>query len=192
MSDSPLLRGSDDGTEDRLWFGPQHHTDSREEPELLVFFVPGNPCLVSYYDRFLASLSKQLNADNDENEQTAIVGGYSLPGFQISRPTIMKGTLPAGLDDQVLNVEELLLQALEAHCSSDKKRDDSRRTKIVLVAHSVGAYMTMEVLRRRALQLNGLQTVDIIGAVLLFPTVTEIAQSQHGTVLTVSFVPVLI
>jgi hypothetical protein len=146
--------------------------------------------MVSYYDRFLGSLSKQLNADDDGNEQTALVGGCSLPGFQISRPRIMKGTPPAGLEDQILNVEELLLQALETRCSSDKECGGRRRTKVVLLAHSVGAYMTLEVLRRRALQLNGLQTVDVIGAVLLFPTVTEIAQSQHGTVLTVSFVPV--
>jgi pimeloyl-ACP methyl ester carboxylesterase len=182
MSFSPLLEGTSDASEDSLWFGRESDSDEGNEAGLLVYFIPGNPCLMSYYERFLTSLAELLNAEHDRDGKRALVGGCSLPGFHLSRPEILQETLPAGLEDQIPNVEELVFQSLQIHCSD---RNTGRHTKVILVAHSVGAYMTLELLRRRAQHLNGLQDVEIIGAVLLFPTVTEIAQSQHGRILTV-------
>ena len=184
MSNSPLLEDSNDAAKYSLWFGPNITTDGVKEADLLVYFVPGNPCLISYYDEFLSKLSKLLNVGNSQDGGVR-VGGYTLPGFQTSNPTIIQGTLPAGLRDQILNVEELVCDALEDQCQDYSDHHGGRRVKVIFMAHSVGAYMMLEVLRRRAEHLNRLEAVDIIGAVLSFPTVTEIAQSQHGTMLSV-------
>jgi pimeloyl-ACP methyl ester carboxylesterase len=184
MSGVLLLEGARAGLKDGSWYGPDLSTHGTQEPDLLVYFIPGNPGLISYYDRFLQSLSKLLNSKTDRERSSAVVGGYSLPGFQRSHPRIIKGTLPAGLTDQILNVEELVIQGLENNGSDDDARN-GRRTRVVLVAHSVGAYMTLEILRRRAKHLNRLASVDIIGAILLFPTIVEIAQSPNGTKMSV-------
>ena len=137
--------------------------------DVLVYLVPGNPCLISFYAPYLSHLSKLLYRPG----RTTVVGGCTLPGFQPSKAHAVWGSLPAGLPDQIMNVEELLGRA-------------SRRTsKVVLVGHSVGAYMVLEVLRRRAQDLNRLGDVNIAGAVLLFPTVVDIALSPHGRIMSV-------
>ncbi|KZF19146.1 hypothetical protein L228DRAFT_251239 [Xylona heveae TC161] len=50
--------------------------------------------------------------------------------------------------------------------------------KVILVGHSVGSYILLEILRRhKAAQPAG---IDIVGGILLFPTVTHIAKSPSG------------
>lgn len=80
------------------------------------------------------------------------------------------------------------------------------RAKVILMGHSVGAYITMEIMRRRREKLkiaeklcvggtprssdeydyNYDDGIDVIGGVLLFPTVVDIAKSPNGRTLTVS------
>lgn len=80
------------------------------------------------------------------------------------------------------------------------------KRKVILIGHSVGAYIAMEVLRRHREGIPGIETLssepdhgknladstssssfDIIGGVMLFPTVKDIAHSPSGQKLTVSF-----
>ena len=108
-----------------------------------------------------------------------------MPRFQLSNPSVTKGTLPAGLDDEILNAEELLARAVVRSGLRKGNGDTCRGPKVILMAHSVGAYMALEILRRKPQRLNELADLDIIGAALLFPTVTEIAKSWHGSILSV-------
>jgi len=76
----------------------------------------------------------------------------------------------------------------------------SNKQKVILIGHSVGAYIAMEILRRHreeekmgdgeAEEEEG--PFDIIGAVLLFPTVIDIAKSAAGKRLTVCILPLYI
>lgn len=71
--------------------------------------------------------------------------------------------------------------------------------KVILIGHSVGAYIAMEILRRHreGIKQKGASadtggagigaTMDIVGGILLFPTVVDIAQSSSGRKLTVRF-----
>jgi Lipid-droplet associated hydrolase len=152
----------------------------------LIYFVPGNPCLMAFYKPFLYELFKLLN-DAREPDTNVSVGGFSLPGFELlNSATNDAAWSPNGLEQQVANVERLILRSVrKCQETEDLIEVDSNKTRVVLVAHSVGAYMVLEALRRRAEGINDLGTVDIAGAVLLFPTVTEIAKSWHGSVMSV-------
>ncbi|KAJ5536164.1 hypothetical protein N7513_009350 [Penicillium frequentans] len=86
------------------------------------------------------------------------------------------------------------------------------KRKVILIGHSVGAYIAMEVLRRHREGIPDIETLssepgpgkdladsvssssfDIIGGVMLFPTVKDIAHSPSGQKLTalLSFLPQL-
>ena len=183
----PLLKEALEVDEDQVWFGPSAALANDISPDLMVYFIPGNPCTVSYYKLFLSHLSTLLNPGikNGKHRQPAVVGGSTLPGFQLSRPSIIKGTLPAGLQDEIVNAEMLLARAVARHSPSGVDGASTKGPKVILMAHSVGAYMVLEILRRRAQSQTGLADTNVIGAVLLFPTVTEIAQSWHGSILSV-------
>ena len=183
----PLLEEPLDDAQDSLWFGPSVATTKGVQPKLMVYFIPGNPCTVSYYELFLSHLAKLLNTSDkdDKEQQSAIVGGSTLPGFQLSRPSSVNGKLPAGLKDEIVNAEVLLARAVQRYSSEDVVGTSNKGPKVILMGHSVGAYMILEMLRRRAQRESELANLSIIGAVLLFPTVTEIAQSWHGSILSV-------
>lgn len=96
---------------------------------------------------------------------------------------------PSGLKQQIENVERLITECVQRF-SNVGDESKAGNLKVLLVAHSMGAYMILKALRRRAEALNDLIDVHIVGAVLLFPAVTEIARSWHGSILKVqSFLP---
>lgn len=64
--------------------------------------------------------------------------------------------------------------------SDDVQSNDNARQKVILIGHSVGAYMAMEILNR-----HRDQSFDIIGGIMLFPTLMDIAASPSGQKLSV-------
>ena len=168
-------------TEDVLFIGPDGNTEGPGSPDLLIYVLPGNPCLISFYESFMSHLSELLN----HKKRKVVVCGSTLPGFQPAQPTTLHGTLPVGLENQILNAEELAIRAITRCTSTRGIGGAGPDTQVVLVAHSVGAYMALEILRRRAQGLNRLAEFNVMGAVLLFPTIVEIAKSQHGIILSV-------
>lgn len=156
-------------------------TPADGDTRFLIYFVPGNPCLISLYRPFLSELFKLLSVKGGPCANVAL-GASSLPGFETHPNGIQYS--PSGLNQQIENVERLIAQCIRRYSNSGDaaKAGD---VKLVLVAHSVGAYMVLEALRRRAEALNDLAEVHIAGAVLLFPTVTEISRSWNGSILKV-------
>ena len=166
---------------DNIWWetatAPQN-----SNTRLLVYFVPGNPCVISFYRLFLYELFKLLSAKDGPWANVAL-GASSLPGFELYPNGIQYS--PSGLNQQIENVERLITQCIQRFSNTGDESKAGNNLKVVLVAHSVGAYMILEALRRRAEALNDLVDVHIAGAVLLFPTVTEISRSLHGSILKV-------
>lgn len=73
------------------------------------------------------------------------------------------------------------------------------KPRVILIGHSVGSYIAMEVLRRHREQRKASAALsdgnddfdiefDIIGGIMLFPTVIDIAKSPSGVKLTVSVI----
>lgn len=203
------------------------YTGLSSEVDTTIFFISGNPGLISYYHPFLSLLSQNLadtagNISERKPQGTRTspfyqIYGCSLGGFEIradgqtstasasSRPCdhSPENDLRGGrkklydLDDQIQFVQRRLNDLMRANAAADG-RDTSPRKKVILVGHSVGAYIAMEILRRHregtceVSPLYSCSTVDsataefdIVGGVMLFPTVMDIAHSPSGQKLTV-------
>ena len=199
------------------------------EVDTTIFFISGNPGLISYYHTFLSLLSQNLadTASNSTDEKSEGLNtpssyqiyGCSLGGFEVeadsqklrasllSRPpcghSSQHDSKGAGrvkglydLDDQIQFVREKLIGLMCANAAACG--DISRRQKVILVGHSVGAYIAMEILRHHresssesylssncSIKVPRGVEFDIIGAVMLFPAVMNIAHSPSGQKLTV-------
>ncbi|KAJ5919701.1 hypothetical protein N7454_009536 [Penicillium verhagenii] len=126
------------------------------------------------------------------------------------------------LEDQIRFVHRKLVDLMDGNKTSfsnsvpviSKSNPDagsstlSRKRKVILIGHSVGAYIAMEILRRHREGIPDAQdplsagtaqgsgsvlsdsssSFDIIGGVMLFPTVKDIAHSPSGQKLTLAFV----
>jgi len=84
---------------------------------------------------------------------------------------------PYGLQDQIRHCEDELTDLVE-----EVKEQGAKDVRVILVGHSVGAYISLEVIRR--LRAHGMAGEDfetrIVGAVGLFPTLVDIARSESG------------
>jgi hypothetical protein len=213
----------------------------------IIFFIPGNPGLISYYHLFLALLAKGLAAagsrEEDEKEKKDIASsepapfviyGRSLGGFEVEEDKSYSGSRlnssrrkekqedaqkgNAGLEretpsclydltEQIEFVERQLRNCVRRWRQSILQGDDysssesklawaEPKAQVILIGHSVGSYIAMEVLRRsreRGEKSSGATNahddgdeMEIIGGVMLFPTVVDIAKSPSGRKLTVS------
>lgn len=137
----------------------------------LVYFITGNPGLISYYNTFLATLHGLLS-DKPSASNVFHIYGQSLAGFEDSIVSADTRTRPYSLEEQI----SLILTAIKYQNSLYK----TYKT-ITLVGHSVGAYILLEVIQR--LQKSS-SPLSITAGVLLFPTVTHIAKSPNGVKLT--------
>lgn len=137
----------------------------------LVYFITGNPGLISYYSTFLATLhgllSDKLSASNVFH-----IYGQSLAGFEDATVSADTRTTPYSLEEQI----SLILTAIKYQNSFYK----TYKT-ITLVGHSVGSYILLEVTQRLR---KSSSPLNITAGILLFPTVTHIAKSPNGIKLT--------
>ncbi|GME53672.1 MFS transporter [Neofusicoccum parvum] len=197
----------------------------------LIYFVTGNPGLVGYYDLFLSHLHFLLSAHPTLAPRHAFdVFGRSLSGFEargVACPSWPAGkggskgpgSPPFGLAEQIDGVEWALWDhvrgmrevgedgeavLVNGHGGEEGEEEEPR---VVVIGHSVGAYMALEVVRRwrEGLKKRGVGEKEegvemdadekdggrIVGGVCLFPTVTHIAKSSSGLKLTVRLTPPL-
>lgn len=138
-----------------------------------VFYITGNPGLISYYTKFLATLDARLNADKSPPQRVSIFG-RSLAGFELDGARRQSGLF--SLQDQIRHVDRSLVSWVE-----QLRGESKRRPRIIIMGHSVGSYIAMEVLRRHNETARaGNLDFDIVSGVLLFPTVVDIAKSPTG------------
>jgi len=160
-----------------------------------IIFIPGNPGCIAYYQTFLATLHQTLNTVPSTTPTAAparyAVYGRSLRGFELndasnhsSLSTRFKHG-PWGLQAEIAFVETLLQTYVTklARLSSD-----GTKPKLIIVGHSLGTFIIMEVLRRRNERFRTLRKgewsadaqFEIVAAVQLFPTVVDIVASPNG------------
>lgn len=188
------------------------YTHGSNEAKTVIFFVSGNPGLIAYYHPFLSLLAQHLGQDTAKTPYQ--VYGCSLGGFEVDdsdeqeaprsastaescQPADLNGSGRESrlydLEDQIRFVQGKLSALVDGNASAGQEPKTSR--KVILVGHSVGAYIAMEVLRRHRENQSsqrpdqpskiGSAELDIIGGVMLFPTVVDIALSPSGRKLTV-------
>lgn len=147
----------------------------------LIYHITGNPGLIEYYRTFLThlygSLSKHASSSTSLSSPSIEfqVFGRSLSGFEVDgSPNLqgVNGSPPYSLEEQIAESERCLTQLVEY-----ARKDGAEDVRVVLMGHSVGSYILLELIRR--MRERG-EDVRIVGGVCLFPTVTHIAESNSG------------
>jgi pimeloyl-ACP methyl ester carboxylesterase len=152
-------------------------TSTGSSPKTTIFFISGNPGLIAYYHPFLSLLAKYLK----DGKSSFQIYGCSLGGFEIGEDSPKAPILD--LEDQIRFVQAKLATLMQGGSDDSTNAPKSRRN-VILIGHSIGSYIAMEVLRRHR-ESPSPNTFDIIGGAMLFPTVKDIAASPSGQKLTV-------
>jgi len=150
--------------------------DSALQNHYLIFFITGNPGLIGYYTTFCSTLNQLLSTPNKSYSANFTIYGQSLPGFE-DEPQLQDG--PYGLKQVITITYDALVKQRISSGSREGKPFDG----VVLIGHSVGSYIALEILREIAACQSGedqVKKIKIIEAILLFPAVTHIAQSPSG------------
>ena len=172
---------------------PSANRDDLTRRQCLIFMIPGNPGLINYYAPFFSTLRQLL----DEKESKEGCGnsfhiyGRNLLGFDdrdhepaFGTSTGGAKTEPFSLDEQIRCLCEQVQRVSTSTLPNGRVFDE-----VVLIGHSVGSYMALEIFNRHhqaRAQVNGQGNSDLLGSVqlkagiLLFPTITHIAKSGSG------------
>lgn len=141
----------------------------------LIFFITGNPGLIAYYSTFLATLHHLLSPVylNDDSSSSAFhIFGQSLPGFEDED----NGRSDPYSLQEVIDLTFNLLTG-QRISSGDSKGESF--DGIILIGHSVGSYILLELLRKiREKSLS--ESLKVKAGILLFATVMDLAQSPNG------------
>ncbi|CAG8983114.1 hypothetical protein HYALB_00004557 [Hymenoscyphus albidus] len=151
---------------------------SKNTPHHLIYFITGNPGLIGYYRAFLETLHSLLSDSHTSNitsKDVFDVYGQSLAGFDDTHtvPLSSSKTHPYSLEEVI----DVSLETLEQLRIQQGPRQGQLYDSVIIIGHSVGAYISLEIIQR--LKRRKLPT-RITAGILLFPTVTHIAQSNSG------------
>lgn len=144
-----------------------------------VVFVPGNPGLVAYYHSFLTLLHEEL--------KKFTTASYSV--YAASLPNFSEDTgATQGLQQVITLVDNDIRTRSREWASKIGDQRIAGRLKVILIGHSVGAYIGLELVRRwqgrRDSESDGVDA-DIVGFVGLWPTITWISKSSNGKIASV-------
>ena len=181
MSISPLLTDSVERP-DKICYEDSTRS-SPDTQDYLIYFLTGNPGLIQYYQPFLSKLHSLLAQCSTTDSARFHICGHSLKGFEFQNEKYVElPEEPLSLAQQIEYQEDLLYKHIESH------RDRTGNTpKVILMGHSVGAYILLELIKNHPKRVEeGEKDFDLIGGVLLFPTITHIAQSPMGMIASVS------
>jgi hypothetical protein len=154
----------------------------------LIFFITGNPGLIGYYQTFFKTLYVLLSSESykpHRSQSVFHIFGQSLAGFDdedSSKDLKNRRSGPFGLQEQI----EFSFEALKAQRISTGGRKGDGFDGIILVGHSVGTYILLELLRMIRQDSSAL-SLNVKAGILLFPTVTHIAQSPSGVKISALF-----
>lgn len=145
------------------------------QPQVVLLFICGNPGLIDYYNEFLSSLYA-ANADRYE------VIGVGHEGHSPDRPLSFLEALQRPDVLRTRPMPSLREQVVRKIAYVDEIRATyPDEVKLVLIGHSVGAYICQEIVKARS--------GDIEAVYGLFPTVADIAISPNGLRLSPLFQP---
>lgn len=153
-----------------------------------IIMIPGNPGLISFYKTFLQELATLLKSVSGAS---FVIEGHSLGGFEVAGPPPLGHDRPLGLQEQIDYVEQMIDRSVARDQGKESQSD-----KVILIGHSVGAYILLEVLRRHTARRKDREVpYRIVGGIGLFPTVVNIAQSKSGRrvtpVLNLAYFPIV-
>ncbi|ETW86912.1 Esterase/lipase/thioesterase, partial [Heterobasidion irregulare TC 32-1] len=151
-----------------IWWPPVDGEAST--PSTVLLFIPGNPGLLGFYVPFLSAIWKG-SAPGLAILAHSYIG--HTPGIEPVTGR-KRSASTVGLHVQIQTIIEVLDDIVVTFGTG---------TKVVLVGHSVGSWLTLQVLKARPNVVSG--------TFLLFPTITNIADTPNGRLLSWLFHPPL-
>ncbi|XP_019739730.1 lipid droplet-associated hydrolase isoform X1 [Hippocampus comes] len=141
---------------------PYLHTGHK----VLVLVIPGNPGVVGFYRTFIQTLY-------------ALFGCHH-PVWAVSHAGHC--TPPASMDmvedaDSTTDLDTFGLNGQIEHKLTFIRKHVPKETNLILVGHSIGCYIILEIMRRDP-------SLKILKAVMLFPTIERMAQTPQGKTMT--------
>lgn len=130
-----------------------------DNDKMLILFIPGNPGAVEYYEEFVSALYEGL-------QRTVPIWGISHAGH-VAPPSGQQLPKLQGNDD-LYNLEGQISHKI-AFINMFVPKD----RQIVLIGHSIGCYMVLEILKR-------MTDLKIVKSFLLFPTIERLSTSPQG------------
>ena len=169
-----------------LYYAPPPDRSNDGKQDILIYMITGNPGLIAYYEPFLSTLHSLLLSSPASQSANFYILGCSFTGFEISPTGSGKESkTPVGLGKQIQDTEDRLYAYVDEHQRSSTA--NGRPLKVILMGHSVGAYILLELIQQHKNKVDsGEKDFDLVGGILLFPTITHIAQSPSGMVASVS------
>lgn len=145
----------------------------------LIFFMTGNPGLVEYYRSFLQHLHTRLWNSQALKQRKASVEVYarSFAGFEVpSEDSPVRSQIKPYTLNQQINITEAKLREAIATV------ENPERTKVILIGHSLGGWMTLELISRLRQRLTtGVdEEMNVVAGISLFTPVTHLARSPGG------------
>lgn len=142
------------------WVEDKLNADHKE----IVLLITGNPGLAGYYSAFLKKLHYRLGVP---------VWAVSFAGHVLPRPTSPHSLPPLKQNPELYNLEgqvEHKLAFIEKYVPEN--------VKIILVGHSIGAKIILDILKNSDVRSR------VLKAYLLFPTIERMAESPNGKLMT--------
>ncbi|XP_057715329.1 lipid droplet-associated hydrolase isoform X2 [Corythoichthys intestinalis] len=140
------------------------HLDT--EHKVLVLIIPGNPGVVGFYRTFIQSLYTIFGCQYPV--WAVSHAGHCMP--PASMDMVEDDSSTAELDTFGLNGQiEHKLAFLRKHVP--------KKTSLILVGHSIGCYIILEIMRRDP-------NLKILKGVMLFPTIERMALTPQGKAIT--------
>ncbi|KAL6856306.1 amidase signature domain-containing protein [Trichoderma novae-zelandiae] len=161
----------------------------------LIYFVCGNPGLVDYYTVFLECLRGMLDElqEDEGGRRTAYdVYGRNLLGFSDDdhEPFVSGSNEPWDLEGQIEGIYRDVaarripssppIQDQSQDGGNDQEQGERRYDFVVLMGHSVGAYISIDIFHRHMMNPSLAPHLRLRHGFLLFPTLTHIAASPSG------------
>ncbi|KAK1835877.1 hypothetical protein QBC39DRAFT_297808 [Podospora conica] len=170
---------------------PSPHQEDTRRQRCLIVFIPGNPGLIGYYDPFLSTLRELLDeAESCKGSTKSFhIYGQNLLGFSDAdhNPPFSSAAPPFTLEDQINHFSARLTEISTLRLASGATVPFDH---ILVMGHSVGAYIAVEVFHRHHLRLAQppsppatTPALNLKTGILLFPAISHIARSPNGQIL---------
>lgn len=166
---------------------PSPNQEDEQRQRYLIVFIPGNPGLIGYYTPFLSTLRELLDEAESRKGSTKSfhLYGQNLLGFSDAdhNPPFSSSAPPFTLEDQINHFSARLTELSTLRLSSGATVPFDH---ILIMGHSVGAYIAIEVFHRHHLLLtqpSSTPPLNLKTGILLFPAISHIARSPNGQIL---------
>lgn len=147
-----------------LKFGSCNLQQSRQDALILV--IPGNPGVVGFYATFMQTLHRAFSC--------------RFPVWAVSHAGHCAAPDHMDMVEDASLAEELDVFGINGqieHKLSFLRKHVPRETRLVLIGHSIGCFIILEMMKRDP-------ELKVLKAVMLFPTIERMAQTPQGRVVT--------